>query len=300
MFKNKILLLFVFINYNCKANKPELTNRVVGGYPIDIIDSPWTVFLTISVHSEKVTFNCNGIIISSTFILTAAHCTMDHRKSEGLHYAIGAGTNHPHTNPSFIVQRVIEHSMYIDGRNDYDIALILMQDKFIFSDRLKPIALETKIVQLAGKMASATGYGKTDQYSPFFPKILRKVNVPIVDLDVCRKQYVGLFLVTNRVICAGYLDRNGYDSCLGDSGGPLVVDNKLVGIVSSGMECGDSRYPGIYTRVSAYTDWIKKHLRENEEKENIDYISNAENEWNIDYEDSEYIDWLMDIFEMFK
>ena len=55
--------------------------------------------------------------------------------------------------------------------------------------------------------------------------------------------------------CAGY----GVDACQEDSGGPLVCRLKnglyyLVGIVSSGKGCGI--YPGLYTDVSRYIDWL--------------------------------------------
>ena len=46
----------------------------------------------------------------------------------------------------------------------------------------------------------------------------------------------------------------GKDTCQGDSGGPLVCDDFLVGVTSFGKGCGD--YPGVYTRVSAFYEWI--------------------------------------------
>lgn len=47
----------------------------------------------------------------------------------------------------------------------------------------------------------------------------------------------------------------------GDSGGPLLhqlANGRWVniGIVSWGIRCGDPGYPGIYTRVNSYLDWI--------------------------------------------
>lgn len=47
----------------------------------------------------------------------------------------------------------------------------------------------------------------------------------------------------------------------GDSGGPLLhqlANGRWVniGIVSWGIRCGDPGYPGIYTRVTSYLDWI--------------------------------------------
>jgi secreted trypsin-like serine protease len=50
------------------------------------------------------------------------------------------------------------------------------------------------------------------------------------------------------------------DSCQGDSGGPLVakVQGKFVqvGVVSWGHSCADGVFPGVYTKVSSYKDWI--------------------------------------------
>ena len=48
-------------------------------------------------------------------------------------------------------------------------------------------------------------------------------------------------------------------------GGPLYVNsdvggkqkNILVGIVSYGYKCGMQNMPGVYTRVSAYLEWIE-------------------------------------------
>ena len=59
----------------------------------------------------------------------------------------------------------------------------------------------------------------------------------------------------------------GIDSCQGDSGGPLVYRTEAgdpwtqIGIISyGGRECGGG-FPGVYTRVAAYTDWIASKLK---------------------------------------
>lgn len=70
-------------------------------------------------------------------------------------------------------------------------------------------------------------------------------------------------------LCAGG-DR-GRDSCKGDSGGPIMkFDNQsdrpkwyLVGIVSFGSaQCGLANWPGIYTRVDYFIDWILVTIRD--------------------------------------
>jgi len=62
------------------------------------------------------------------------------------------------------------------------------------------------------------------------------------------------------MFCAGAVGR---DSCSGDSGGPLVrrVGNVhyQVGVVSWGIGCADSRFPGVYARIPSYGyEWIKQ------------------------------------------
>lgn len=55
------------------------------------------------------------------------------------------------------------------------------------------------------------------------------------------------------------------DSCQGDSGGPLQIyppnanHARVVGIVSFGISCG-TQYPGVYTRVAYYIDWIATNV----------------------------------------
>ena len=47
----------------------------------------------------------------------------------------------------------------------------------------------------------------------------------------------------------------------GDSGGPAVNQNGvLVGIVSHGVGCGREEYPGVFTDVSTYTNWILHNM----------------------------------------
>jgi len=61
----------------------------------------------------------------------------------------------------------------------------------------------------------------------------------------------------------------------GDSGGPLVCRSGdqwvQVGIVSFGYDCGNSQYPGIYTKIYHYIDWITRTIRDYSDT-NVSYM----------------------------
>lgn len=98
-----------------------------------------------------------------------------------------------------------------------------------------------------------------------------KVGVGGVSRAQCNQVYGSRNVILNeKQMCAG--GEKGKDSCNGDSGGPLMTidhSNKLqpymycAGIVSFGPKaCGMEGWPGVYTRVSAYMDWIVENIRE--------------------------------------
>ena len=69
----------------------------------------------------------------------------------------------------------------------------------------------------------------------------------------------------------------GKDTCQGDSGGPLFAKSSLnkyvlAGITSFGILCALPNYPGVYTRVSYYLDWIDDQKRT---PEIFDFIANT-------------------------
>jgi secreted trypsin-like serine protease len=69
-------------------------------------------------------------------------------------------------------------------------------------------------------------------------------------------------------LCAGHMLGGRTDACQNDSGGPLVCldgDKQpvLVGIVSFGKGCARPNYPGVYSNVASYTEWIHQVIYKN-------------------------------------
>ncbi|KAH9374051.1 hypothetical protein HPB48_005320 [Haemaphysalis longicornis] len=101
---------------------------------------------------------------------------------------------------------------------------------------------------------------------------LQEASVPIISNDECDKAYQKLgsyktklsMGINDQFICAGNTSFGSVDACQMDSGGPLLVRSsqdrttfmEAVGVVSFGVGCGSPVYPGVYTRVSTFANWI--------------------------------------------
>jgi len=118
----------------------------------------------------------------------------------------------------------------------------------------------------AGSMVTVTGWGTLNEGGLGLPNVLHKVDVPVVSDEECRASYAaaGVDSVADSMICAG-LPEGGKDSCQGDSGGPFFSNEspearELLGIVSWGIGCGRAGYPGVYTEVSYFVEWITETM----------------------------------------
>ena len=82
--------------------------------------------------------------------------------------------------------------------------------------------------------------------------------MPFISRDECRSRDG---VITETAICAGG-EPNGHGTCGGDSGGPLLNlrNGNFVGITSGGISGYGSTYPGIFTRVGYYVNWIKSYI----------------------------------------
>ncbi|ELU11834.1 hypothetical protein CAPTEDRAFT_188642 [Capitella teleta] len=94
--------------------------------------------------------------------------------------------------------------------------------------------------------------------------VAREVELPKVS-DLSCRQFWNVPATTR--LCAGYnLQQKGI--CSGDSGGPLVCNTGdswvQVGIASFTSANRPGNVPGVFTRVSQFTDWIQQVIMEDE------------------------------------
>ena len=143
------------------------------------------------------------------------------------------------------------------GTHENDIALVKLKTKP--AGNTKVISRGSPTIPV-GEPLEVTGWGAITE-SGQVSKLLLKATVPYVDNTTCNEPASYNGRVPPKMMCAGRRE-GGVDSCQGDSGGPLVwktsESSVLVGVVSFGEGCARKLKYGVYTRVSAYLDWIAR------------------------------------------
>lgn len=171
------------------------------------------------------------------------------------------------------IEQIIYHPEYNPQlpNNLNDIALIRLDREVAFTDFVSPVCLPVQ-AHLRSKTyenvkMDVSGWGVTEDGSTSAVKL--KATVDGWTFNKCAEKYGSkrIYLQSTQM-CAG--GDEGVDSCSGDSGGPLValekIDDRTVyllsGVVSFGpKQCGLPGWPGVYTRVGAYMDWILLNIR---------------------------------------
>ena len=238
------------------------TPRIIGGDPASIGEFPFLVQVFPS------SFLCGGSLIADNWVLTAAHCVIN---ESGQPYApseisIRAGTNTLQSGgETASVSAVVVHPSFNDNTYDNDIALLQLAQSVTAHDTGTISWFNSTLENselFDGSALTVAGWGTTESAS--ISTNLLKAEVELSYPQTCRlkSDYVPNW-ITDNMICAG-IDGGGKDACQGDSGGPLFRylgegNYRLAGIVSWGVGCAQTGYPGVYTRIANFTGWITSH-----------------------------------------
>ncbi|XP_026837837.1 serine protease Hayan isoform X2 [Drosophila erecta] len=218
------------------------------------------------------TFRCGGSLIASRFVLTAAHCVNSDDSTPSF-VRLGA-LNIESPEPGYQDINVIDvqiHPNYSGSSKYYDIAILQLAEDVKESDAIRPACLYTdRTDPPANSKYFVAGWGVMNVTNRAVSKILLRAALDLVPADKCNvffaEQPSANRTLRNGVIasqlCAA--DRNQRkDACQGDSGGPLILEiddvdgtYSIVGVISSGFGCA-TKTPGLYTRVSAFLDFIE-------------------------------------------
>lgn len=231
---------------------------VVGGFPVDTSEGPWTVALSSRDRfgGTRAGQFCGGVAVGRTTVLTAAHCLGGD--------VLGAPPNQVRDLKVITGRTVLlsDQGQEIAVRDtwvnpDYDAAT--NAGDFAVLRLARPLPHSSVIAMApAGDTAyepgtAATVYGWGDATGGGdYARSLRAARVHVLADSLCEQAYPGSTdgaYLPDTMLCAGE-EEGGRDACQGDSGGPLVAQGKLVGLVSWGSGCGRPGSPGVYARVS--------------------------------------------------
>ncbi|XP_074009705.1 coagulation factor IX-like [Numenius arquata] len=253
---------------NISSASEQNGTRIMGGTLCHRGHCPWQVLIR---NSKGIGF-CGGSLISSRWVVTAAHC-LDLVRPH--HVTVGDFDKYQREfkEQKIGVERSWTHPHYDSNNYNGDIALLYLSGDVVFNEYVLPICLPSPnlaaLLSEEGRVGMVSGWGATHDRGSTL-RFLMKVRLPIVNMETC--QHSTDRLVTDNMFCAGYRTQAA-DACKGDSGGPFTMSYHntwfLLGVVSWGEGCAQEGKYGVYTRVSNYIPWIKETVESVAESENF-------------------------------
>ncbi|KAI4876906.1 hypothetical protein NFI96_030216 [Prochilodus magdalenae] len=213
-------------------------------------ECPWQALL----RSSGSNGFCSGVILKENLVLTTAQCV---RKYTDFQVAVGKRLpSYEREEQNLYVKQIHVHPLYMDGKQDNDLAAVELKDKIIFKKTVLPACLPERdfadSVLMSGEhMGVVTGW----KDSPDFQGNLMLNHLSYDKLSTCVERHSGQ--VTNKMACT--IPRPKAD-CIFGPGSPVLTLYRevffLTGIVSP-PETVDCKNGYVLQKVSRFLPWLK-------------------------------------------
>ncbi|CAF4947980.1 unnamed protein product [Pieris macdunnoughi] len=270
----------------CGTATPTGVELAIGGLPAERGELPWHAGI-FSKHYTPYKQICGGSLVSTTVIISAAHCFWDDlsKKQPANKYAVAVGKLYRPWNDKMDKDaqksdvRSIEIPVRFQGSAanfQEDIAVVILTVAIQYKTYVRPVCLSfdynfDKRQLSDGKLGKIAGWGLTGENGKPSPT-LQVVQLPYVDLNRCIAASPPGFreYISSDKFCAGYT--NGTTLCKGDSGGGLAFPDwemgverfYLRGIVSTAPTNEDlcnARTYVTFTQIIKHEHFIKEFLQ---------------------------------------
>jgi secreted trypsin-like serine protease len=249
------------------TSAPNATDKAInpliyGGTSAKVGEFPFMA----SIQSYNRTI-CGGTILSSRWVLTAAHCVTEYLSLPS-GFSVSVGTIRNISEYPVRVTRIEVPDDYNPRRFTYDLALLELAKPLTFNATVRPARIASDEIS-PGDEFIAIGWGLTESRKP--ASTLQHVRVKAASTSKCG-EYRGWESHNAAWICTG--DTPGTGTCFGDSGSPLIwptLPDKdedfaayVFGITSFSYnpysilldECADRNILDYYTRLDYHIYWI--------------------------------------------
>ncbi|MCX4457864.1 serine protease [Streptomyces sp. NBC_01340] len=235
----------------CAPGAVAAPQPIVGGTTTTTTAYPFMMQITDASQSQF----CGGTLVAANKVVTAAHCMVGETTSSVR--VVGGRTYLNGTNGTVSkVSKIWINPDYTDATNGDDVAVLTLSTSMSYTPASYVAPTDTG-VYATGATARIIGWGTTSENGSSSNQ-LRTATVPIVSNTSCAGSY-GSEFVANDMVCAGYTS-GGVDTCQGDSGGPLLIGGVLAGITSWGEGCAEAGHPGVYTRLTTFSNLVKTQI----------------------------------------
>ncbi|XP_040183402.1 trypsin-3-like [Rana temporaria] len=249
-----MLYIWICMFLGLAAAAPQYDDdKIINGYECAQHSQPWQVYISYNGGQW-----CAGSLISSQWIISAAHCYKPPNTFIA-HLGEHDVTKQEGTEQRIQVEKAIMHPLYDEESADHDFMLVKLAKPAQFNQYVQPIPVASSC-PTAGSQCLVSGWGNMRIIGVQYATKLQCLDLPVLSDSSCKASYSNM--ITSNMFCAGFLE-GGKDACSADSGGPLVCNGKLYGVVSWGRMCALRNYPGVYTKVCNYFDWIKNIIEQN-------------------------------------